>query len=88
MDLIPEGYNYTKIKFYIRKYNLDISHFTNEPWNKGKSVKIVQRPLEEVLVKNSELLNQTSLKKIYVKFADEKEVMNYIILMEILQIIV
>ena len=63
MDLIPVGGNYAKVKFYIRKYNLDISHFTNEPWNKGKSVKIVQRPLEEVLVENSKLLNQTSLKR-------------------------
>lgn len=63
MDIIPKGGNYAKIKFYIKKYNLDISHFTNEPWNKRKSVKIVQRPLEEILVENSEHLNQSSLKK-------------------------
>lgn len=74
MDLIPEGYNYVKVKFYIRKYNLDISHFTNEPWNKGKSVKIVQRPLEDVLVEKSELLNQTSLKKRLFKAGLKKDI--------------
>ena len=74
MDLIPAGSNYAKIKFYIKKYNLNISHFANEPWNKGKSVKINQQPLEEILIENSNHLNQSSLKKRLFKAGLKKDI--------------
>lgn len=63
LDLIPQGGNYRRVDYYIKKYNLDTSHFTNEPWSKGKSVNIKQRKLEEILVENSEHNNTNSLKK-------------------------
>lgn len=63
MDLIPQGANYKKVKELIKKYNLDISHFTNEPWNKGKCYKSGKLPLNQVLIENSPVTNTNSLKK-------------------------
>lgn len=63
MDLVPYGANYTKVKVLIKKYNLNISHFKNEPWNKGKCYKPNYTKLEEALVENSPATNTNSLKK-------------------------
>lgn len=63
MDLVPQGANYTKVKLLIKKYNLDISHFKNEPWNKGKCYRQGYQKLEDVLVENSPATNTNSLKK-------------------------
>ena len=62
LDKKPTGGNYRTIDNLIKKYNLDISHFKNEPWNKGISYYSPRRPLEEILVENSEHTNTTSLK--------------------------
>lgn len=35
LDIVPAGANYAKVNNLITKYKLDISHFSNEPWNKG-----------------------------------------------------
>lgn len=37
IGLKPHGSNYKTIKSKIELYNLDISHFTGQAWNKGKS---------------------------------------------------
>lgn len=37
LGLRDVGGNYSTIKKYIEKYNLDISHFTGQRWNKGKT---------------------------------------------------
>ena len=63
MDLVPQGANYLKVKFLIKKYNLDISHFTNEPWNKGKCYKQGYSKLEDALIEDSPATNTNSLKK-------------------------
>lgn len=38
LGLVPIGGNYSTIKWHIKKYNLDISHFTGQGWNKGLKV--------------------------------------------------
>lgn len=63
LDLVPQGANYLKVKFLIKKYNLDISHFKNEPWNKGKCYKQGYWKLEDALIENSPATNTNSLKK-------------------------
>lgn len=63
MNLIPQGGNYNKVKNLIKKYNLDTSHFVNEPWNKGKYIKSGKLPLDQVLIENSPVTNTNSLKK-------------------------
>src|SRR5690242_19542562 len=57
------GANYKTIVRYIKKYNLDISHFTGQSWLKGKQhshTKCI--PLEEILIENSEYNCSHSLK--------------------------
>lgn len=54
------GGNYKTIKYFIKKYNIDTSHFTGQGWNVGLKFKPNKGlTLEEVLVKNS---NYTSFK--------------------------
>lgn len=51
IGLAPIGGNYTTLKKKIQLFNIDISHFTGQSWNKGKSgiERTAIRPLEEVL---------------------------------------
>ena len=51
VGLKPVGSNYKTIKSKIELYNLDISHFTGQAWNKGKnfSEETVRLPLNEIL---------------------------------------
>lgn len=62
LDKKPTGGNYRTIDNIIKKYNLDVSHFKNEPWNKGISYYSPKRSLEEILVENSDYTNTTALK--------------------------
>lgn len=62
LDLNTSGGNYNKINNIIKKYNLDISHFIIEPWNKNKAVNIKKLPLNEILIKNSPHKSTYSLK--------------------------
>lgn len=56
--------NYTTVERYIRKYNVDISHFNRMPWNKGKRwVGANAKPLSEILVKNSSYTQGSKLRK-------------------------
>lgn len=63
LDKKPTGGNYATIDNIIKKYNLDISHFTNKPWNKGKKILQQQYILDEILVENSTYRNTYSLKR-------------------------
>lgn len=62
LDLIPHGGIYKQIDNLIEKYQLDISHFSNNTWNKGKKYRTKQYSLNDILVKNSPITNTTSLK--------------------------
>lgn len=37
LNITPVGGNYKTLKNNIRKYNVNISHFTHQGWNKGKT---------------------------------------------------
>src|SRR5690606_10050897 len=54
--------NRSTIKKYIKILNIDISHFHSERFGKRKS-----KPLDDVLVKNSEYTSSSSLKKRVIK---------------------
>lgn len=47
----PCGGNYATIKHYIRKFNIDCSHFRGKAWNKGFAYndKVCLRKLEDIL---------------------------------------
>lgn len=38
LGVIPAGGNYASLKKYIKKYNINISHFKCQGWNKGLTV--------------------------------------------------
>lgn len=62
LDKKPTGGNYRTIDNIIKEYNLDISHFKSEPWNKNIRYKNPIKSLDEILVENSSHLNTNSLK--------------------------
>ena len=62
LDKKPTGGNYRTIDNIIKKYNLDVSHFSNSPWNKGIRYKSPQYSLEELLIKDSPIHNTYKLK--------------------------
>lgn len=62
LDKKPTGGNYATIDKIIKNYNLDVSHFKNEPWNKGIKYDCKRYTLDEILIKNSPYLNTNSLK--------------------------
>ena len=54
IGLKPHGSNYKTIKSKIELYNLDISHFTGQAWNKGKQYceETSRLSLDEILKEN------------------------------------
>lgn len=64
LGIIPKGGNYKTLKSKIRKWKLDISHFTGQGWNVGDRYKDIKRkiPLNEILVENSTYTNSNLLK--------------------------
>lgn len=48
LGIAPAGGNYTSLKKRIKKYNIDISHFTGQSWNKGINFG-PKRPIEDYL---------------------------------------
>lgn len=38
LNIVPAGGNYQTIKNKIDEYNIDISHFTGQAWNKNKKI--------------------------------------------------
>ena len=67
LNMQPQGGNYKRVYQLISKYNLDISHFKTEPWNKGKHFKHTQHNLEDLLVENSPITGTTHLKQRLIK---------------------
>lgn len=61
--------NYKTINKYIKKYNIDISHFTGQGWNKGENfIKFNKTiPMDEILIKDSTYTNTKCLKERLVK---------------------
>lgn len=51
LGLRPIGGNYKTIKFFIKEYNFDISHFTGQGWNTGTRFRSITKsiPLEDIL---------------------------------------
>lgn len=66
IGLKPHGSNYKTIKSKIELYNLDISHFTGQRWNKGEgySEKTARLPLEKVLQKGVIYCSDTLRKRL------------------------
>jgi hypothetical protein len=55
LHLKPAGGNYEQVNKYIREYNLNTSHFSVGPWNKGKfGMYRPLTPLNIILVVNSD----------------------------------
>lgn len=54
LGLVPAGGNYTQVKRYIKQYNLDVSHFLGQGWNRGLMFKPnPAMPLSQILCQNS-----------------------------------
>lgn len=54
LGLVPIGGNYQTVKWHIKLYNLDISHFTGQSWAKG--LKLNSKPRinnDEFFLKNT-----------------------------------
>lgn len=65
LKLRPAGGNYKWFKFYVKKHNIDISHFTGKGWSFGKKIGISNRgiPLELILVENSTYTSSNHLRQ-------------------------
>lgn len=63
MGLRNAGGNYKVIKNYIKKYNLDTSHFITQAEIMEKVKKFTKRPIETYLIEHNERYNGTSLKE-------------------------
>ncbi len=64
LGLRPTGGNYKSIHKHIRRLDLDIEHFTGQGHLKGKRHGWTKkRPLDEILVKNSDYLSTCHLKE-------------------------
>lgn len=54
LSIVVAGGNYRTVHTYIKKWNIDTSHFTGQLWNKGGHVTCnPAKPLSEILVENS-----------------------------------
>ena len=54
LNIKPVGGNYRTINIAIKKYNLDISHFTGQGWNVGlKFQPSPAQPINDILKRNS-----------------------------------
>lgn len=65
-----EGGWYRTVNNYIRRWDIDISHFTGQGWNLGQKfdlTKFTKIPTKDILVKNSPYNNTSSLKKRLIK---------------------
>ena len=66
IGLIPAGGNYTQIEKYIKKYNIDTSHFKGKAWNRGlKHAYKPLTPLYELLTLNSHVQSNKLKKKLF-----------------------
>lgn len=65
LGLKPVGGNYKTIHSKVKKYNLDISHFTGSGWNVGDNYRPIMppRPMEELLVISDNPMKSHALKR-------------------------
>lgn len=67
LGLVAAGGNYSTVKRKIAELSLDVSHMTGQLWSKGKELKDSKyhrgKSLSSVLVKNSDYVNFSKLKK-------------------------
>ena len=61
LNIVPCGGNYVVLKKAIAHFNLNITHFTFQLWNKGKKTG-ARKPLEKYL-KNEAQISSNKLKK-------------------------
>lgn len=62
LGLKEAGGNYACIKKKIKEYNIDISHFHHQAWNKGQKNESRKRPIEDYL-SNKQTIQSWALKK-------------------------
>lgn len=76
------GTTYAKLKFLIKKYNLDITHFTNKGWAKGKtkenntslaSASVKMRLPDEYLFSDNSIYSRKSIKRRMVEIGTKYE---------------
>ena len=67
LDLVPAGGNYKEFHKKVSMWDVDISHFTGQSSNKGKSHYRPRRDLSEVLVENSNYSKTSTLRKRLIK---------------------
>jgi len=51
LDLAPKGGNYKTFNDFVKKNNIDTSHFTGQAWNKGQNIG-PKRDIQEYLSNN------------------------------------
>ena len=75
LNIRPIGGNYKTVSLKLKKWNINISHFTGKTWNTGKRFKPFGKiiPLVEILVENSTYVNNGSLKKRLIKAELKKD---------------
>ena len=69
MNLRPVGGNYKSLDLRLKKWEIDIKHFTGQGWNTGEKFRVIKPaiPLIEILIKNSTYSNNNELKKKLIK---------------------
>jgi len=83
LSIRPAGGNFKTLKYKLKEYEIDISHFTGRGWNVGlKFVPKKAQPLEQILVKNSTFLSTFKLKLRLLKEGIKKEVCENCLLTE------
>jgi hypothetical protein len=65
LNLVPCGGNYLVLKRAISHFNLDVSHFTFQLWNKGREIG-ARVPIEKYLT-NENSISSNKLKKRLIK---------------------
>jgi len=64
LEIRAAGGNYATLRKQIELLNIDTSHMAGMTWNKGKkSPYVMERPLEEILVKDSDYASTNTLRK-------------------------
>jgi hypothetical protein len=62
LGLGVHGSNYVTLKKYIKKYNIDITHFKSKDIRINKLHAFIRIPIEKILVENSTYVHTTTLK--------------------------
>lgn len=74
LGLKEAGGNYTQISKYLKKFEIDISHFKGKAWNKGlKGIGIYRVSLEEILISESYFQSYKLKKRLFVAKLKKEE---------------